>query len=70
MTEPTPPPPIQVTSGALTPEELAAVVVVLQSRPGTPAAPAAEGSGWSAHWRRVRTPLTPGPDAWRSSGWR
>lgn len=64
-------PVLQVVSGDPTPEELAAVVVVLGSR----TAPAgdtrtASDSGWSAHWRRVRRPPVPGPGAWQASAWR
>jgi hypothetical protein len=25
-------------------------------------------SGWSAYWRSVRSPIQPGPSAWRMSG--
>jgi Acyl-CoA carboxylase epsilon subunit len=59
-----------VVKGSPTEEELAAVVTVLttqfsQQRQGeeTPGQ-----SGWSAYWRSVRSPLQPGPTAWRMSG--
>jgi Acyl-CoA carboxylase epsilon subunit len=58
-----------VVKGSPTEDELAAVVTVLTTefnRPrqgeGKPAQ-----SGWSAYWRSVRSPLQPGPTAWRMS---
>jgi acyl-CoA carboxylase epsilon subunit len=59
-----------VVKGSPTEDELAAVVTVLtthfaQSRQGE-TRPAR--SGWSAYWRSVRSPIKPGPSAWRMSG--
>ncbi|WP_114561042.1 acyl-CoA carboxylase subunit epsilon [Desertihabitans aurantiacus] len=63
-------PVLQVVSGDPTPEELAALVVVLQSRSGAAEPPQPPPSGWSAHWRRTRPPLlAPRPGAWQASGW-
>ncbi|SDD83608.1 acyl-CoA carboxylase subunit epsilon [Auraticoccus monumenti] len=64
-------PVLQVVSGDPTPEELAAIVVVLGSRTApAPDEPAPSSTGWSAHWRRVRRPPLPGPGAWQASAWR
>ena len=60
---------LRVVHGNPTPEEVAAVVVVLASlaaRPTPPPAPST--TGWSAYWRTMRAPLLPGSGAWRSSG--
>jgi Acyl-CoA carboxylase epsilon subunit len=63
-------PVFSVVKGSPTEDELAAVMTVLTSRLGrqreeeanTPAR-----SGWSAYWRSVRSPIQPGPSAWRMS---
>ena len=68
MTEATAPPVLRLVRGAPTPEELAAVVAVLLARSGavTVAEPApAPPRLWSRP--QLRTPLTPGPGAWRAS---
>jgi Acyl-CoA carboxylase epsilon subunit len=59
-----------VVKGSPTEDELAAVMTVLTTRfakqrqeDETPAR-----SGWSAYWRSVRSPIQPGPSAWRMSG--
>lgn len=62
-------PHIRVTKGDPAPEEVAALVAALaqksrQSEAGKTARP----STWAEYWRTVRTPLRPGPDAWRVSG--
>ena len=64
-----PAPAFSVVRGNPTDEELAAVWVVLASRPAAaPSGPARpESSGWSAYWRAVGAPLAPGPSAWRAS---
>ena len=59
-----------VVKGSPTEDELAAVVTVLTeqfSRPRQSEATPAQ-SGWSAYWRSVRSPIQPGPSAWRMSG--
>lgn len=57
-----------VVRGNPTAEELAALVVVLHTRSrGNAPAPGPQPSGWSAYRRTVRTPVMPGPDAWRMS---
>jgi len=65
-----PAPLFSVVRGSPTDEELAALVVVLSARtshlPGSPSRKPT--SGWSAYWHSVRTPLHPGPGAWRMSG--
>ena len=58
-----------VVKGSPTDDELAAVVTVLTTefnRPRQDEAKPAQ-SGWSAYWRSVRSPLQPGPTAWRMS---
>jgi hypothetical protein len=63
-----PAPLFAVTRGAPTPDELAAVLVVLASRPaGTRSRRGASASSWSAKSRLVRASVRPGPDAWRAS---
>jgi acyl-CoA carboxylase epsilon subunit len=62
---------LRVVRGDATPEEIAALVVLLAARNG-----ADETSGqarsvkntWSDRSRSLRRPLSPGPGAWRSSG--
>ncbi len=59
-----------VVKGSPTEDELAAVVTVLttefnRQRQGE-AKPVQ--AGWSAYWRSVRSPIQPGPTAWRMSG--
>ena len=60
---------LRVVSGQPTPEELAALVVVLSAQP-PPEAPAsrARPSGWADRGSALRAPLVPGPGAWRASG--
>ena len=62
-------PVLRVIRGDATPEEIAAVVAVLLSRPAfsdaPPPRPAA--SAWADRSRQLRRPLRPGPDAWRRS---
>jgi acyl-CoA carboxylase epsilon subunit len=61
---------VSVVKGSPTEDELAAVMIVLSAQFAQPrheeAAPAR--SGWSAYWRTVRSPIQPGPSAWRMSG--
>ena len=64
-----PPVAFSVVRGNPTEEELAALVTVLILRSrGAASAPEPAASGWSAYWRTVRAPVTPGPNAWRMSG--
>ena len=63
-----PAPLLAVTRGVPTPDELAAVLVVLASRPAAPASRgSASPSSWSAKSRLVRAAVRPGPGAWRAS---
>ncbi|MEO6500578.1 MAG: acyl-CoA carboxylase subunit epsilon [Jatrophihabitantaceae bacterium] len=61
-----------VTSGQPTPDELAAVTVLLlaisRSRTST-APPAQQVGGWADPALRLRRPPPPGPGAWRASAW-
>jgi hypothetical protein len=63
-------PALTIVSGQPTPEETAAMVVVLTALAGqaasAPAGPPAP-SQWSARSRLMRAPVTPGPGAWRAS---
>ena len=60
---------ISVVKGSPTDEEVAALVAVftLANRRSEPE-PETRPSGWSAYWRTVRAPITPGPNAWQMSG--
>ncbi|WP_166349250.1 acyl-CoA carboxylase subunit epsilon [Phytoactinopolyspora limicola] len=60
---------VQVVTGHPSDDELAAVVAVISAKSAAPADPPepAQPSTWAAYWRTVRTPLRPGPGAWRSS---
>jgi len=63
-------PVFSIVKGSPTEDELAAVMTVLTTRLGRqrkedPSTPAR--SGWSAYWRSVRSPIQPGPSAWRMS---
>ncbi len=63
-------PVLRVVRGDATPEEIAAVVAVLLSRPaasGVGAPPRRAPSAWADPSRLLRRPLHPGPDAWRRS---
>jgi hypothetical protein len=60
---------LRIVRGTPDDVELAALTAVVASLPG----PAAEEeqpaqSAWSAPETRLRTPLHPGPGAWRASG--
>lgn len=63
-------PQVRVAKGHPTDDELAAVVAVISAK-ATQAAAAGQKprqpSTWAAYWRTVRTPLVPGPGAWRAS---
>lgn len=58
---------LQIVKGDPTPEELAAVLAVLVMSAPPSDEHRVPASGWSAYWRSVKAPLTPGPGAWRSS---
>jgi hypothetical protein len=61
----------RVVRGEPSDAELAALTVVLAaaaSQASAPAPPAGRGR-WSDPAARLRTPLHPGPGAWRSSTW-
>ena len=66
-------PTLRVVRGDATEEEIAALVAVISSRSGGVAdgepvpAPA---SAWTDRSALVRTPVRPGPGAWRASAWR
>lgn len=59
-------------TGNPTDDELAALVVAMASRASAPPLRAAAdkplAGGWNSYRRTVRTPLVPGPDAWRTWG--
>jgi hypothetical protein len=63
-------PVLRVVHGDATPEEIAAVLAVLLSRPaasGVGAPPRRVPSVWADRSRQLRRPLFPGPGGWRRS---
>jgi hypothetical protein len=63
-------PVLRVIRGDATPEEIAALVAVAMSRAAAASAaqaPSQARSAWSDRSRLVRSPLSPGPGAWRRS---
>lgn len=58
----------KVLSGSPTPEELAAVVLVLGSTGEAPedAKAARRADGWSSYRRAMRPWIAPGPGAWQA----
>ena len=70
MTEPEPL--LRVVRGQPTDEETAVLAVVLAAklaaRPARGHAERAAVGGWADRSRAMRTPLTPGPGAWRRAG--
>jgi hypothetical protein len=64
---------VRVVSGEPTPEELAAVIAVLQRQAdeaaalGRPEVTVSPRSGWDASARGLRRPLEHGPGAWARS---
>ena len=59
---------LSVRRGAPTPDELAALLVALASRPAGPASGPQPGrSTWSARSRMMRGTVRPGRGAWRAS---
>ncbi len=66
--DPAPKPALRVVRGDATPEEIAALVAVLLSRPGhDEALPVPARSAWADRASQLRRPLHPGPGAWRRS---
>jgi hypothetical protein len=63
-------PPLFAVRGDATPEEVAALVAVLQGVAASAAPPAAPGprSQWASPARAVRPSLVSGPGGWRASG--
>ncbi len=62
-------PVLRVVRGDPTPEELAAVLVVLTARrPGTPPAQPRFTGGWADRTAGLRQPLHAAPGAWRTVG--
>ena len=59
---------LRVLSPDATPEEVAALVLVLASLGGAAPSPRRRTPEWSAPHRRVRASLPHGPGGWRSSG--
>jgi acyl-CoA carboxylase epsilon subunit len=65
-------PALRIVHGNPTPEEIAAVTVVLTIAANAAAeqeAPEPIIGGWSDPHRRLRRPLPAGPGAWRASAW-
>ena len=61
-------PVLRVVRGDATPEEIAALVAVLLTRPAEDGGPPRRvPSAWSDRSRLLRRPLFPAPDAWRRS---
>jgi hypothetical protein len=59
---------LRVVKGEPTPEELAALVTVLASLAGPPAAPVRRTAAWNAPRRLHRVVHPHGPGGWRASG--
>jgi Acyl-CoA carboxylase epsilon subunit len=63
-------PSFAITSGNPTPEELAAVtVLLLTAARSSGGEPVPQVGGWADPALRLRRPLPPGPGAWRASAW-
>lgn len=62
-------PPLFLVKGDATPEEVAALTVVLQgiAAASVPVEEPVSVSEWSAHHRKVRSSYPAGPGGWRSS---
>jgi hypothetical protein len=68
MSAPRTGPPVQIVCGEPTDEELAALIAVLAGLAGAAAAePPVVRRVWADPAHRLRTPLRPGPGAWRIS---
>ena len=59
----------RVVRGEPTDAELAALTVVLAAASGAAEVPAGPRSAWNDPAARLRRPLRPGPDAWRTTHW-
>jgi Acyl-CoA carboxylase epsilon subunit len=60
---------LRVVRGEPTTEELAALVAVVTARAAAAPPATTPGSAWTDRTRLVRRCPTPGPSAWRASGW-
>ena len=61
-------PVLRVVRGDAAREEIAALVAVLLSRPGDGGVPPVPArSAWAGRSSQLRSPLRPGPGAWRRS---
>jgi hypothetical protein len=64
-------PVLRVVKGEPTPEELAALVIVVSARAASsasaPTSEPARAGDWATYWRTARRPLHPGPNRWRAS---
>jgi hypothetical protein len=70
MTEAEDRPLLRVVRGAPTADELAALVAVVSARAASQGRGGARPrSAWAGRDRLLRQVPTPGPDAWRRSGW-
>ena len=62
---------VRVVKGDPTPEELAALTVVvaarLAARPAEAESVPDQVRDWSSYWRAVHAPDRPGPNRWRAS---
>ena len=59
---------LRIVGGKAAPEDLAALVVVLATRPAAATGEPAQRPGWSARAELLRRPHRPGPGAWLASG--
>jgi hypothetical protein len=58
---------LRIVRGEPSDEELAALIAVLAGLASAAAQPPVPRSAWANPAHRLRTPLHPGPGAWRSS---
>jgi hypothetical protein len=65
-------PVLRVIRGDATDEEIAALLAVLAARSGGAVDGPAErpAAAWADRAALIRSPLRPGPNAWRASAWR
>ena len=64
----TTPPLLRILTPGATDEEVAALVAVVSMAGSGGDEESRPSSEWSAHHRKLRRPLRPGPAGWRSSG--
>lgn len=62
-------PVLRLVRGEATPEQLAAMVVVLAAATGRDEDVVPGASRWASPADAVRAPTVAGPDAWRTSAW-